>query len=82
MLELILLPLLALAALSALTMWCCCVVAGQADRRIEALERRQNRREAQTPENAQPPSPAELGGAEGTVTKAADGGPPARRGSS
>ena len=39
MLELILLPLLALAALSALTMWCCCVVAGRADRRMEALER-------------------------------------------
>ncbi|HIS51523.1 MAG TPA: hypothetical protein IAC15_02135 [Candidatus Onthomonas avicola] len=40
MLELILLPLLALAALAALTMWCCCVAAGRADRRMEELERR------------------------------------------
>lgn len=29
-----------LAALSALTMWCCCVVAGEADRRMEEMERR------------------------------------------
>ena len=28
-----------LSALSALTMWCCCVVAGEADRRMEELER-------------------------------------------
>ena len=28
-----------LAALSALTMWCCCVMAGEADRRMEELER-------------------------------------------
>lgn len=28
-----------LAALSALTMWYCCVVAGEADRRMEELER-------------------------------------------
>ena len=37
--ELILIPLLALSALSALTMWCCCVAAGEADRRMEALRR-------------------------------------------
>lgn len=35
-----------LAALSALTMWCCCVVAGEADRRMEALERQHKREEA------------------------------------
>ena len=28
-----------LAALSALTMWCCCVAAGEADRRMEELWR-------------------------------------------
>ena len=39
MIELILLPLLALAALSALTLYCCCVAAGRADRRMEELER-------------------------------------------
>lgn len=37
--ELILIPLLAIAALSALTLWCCCVVAGEADRRMEELWR-------------------------------------------
>lgn len=36
MIEIILVLLL---ALSALTMWCCCVVAGEADRRMEELER-------------------------------------------
>ena len=46
MIEIILVPLLALAALSALTMWCCCVVAGEADRRMEELERRRQRGEA------------------------------------
>ena len=46
MIELILLPLLALAALSALTLYCCCVVAGEADRRMEELERRRQRGEA------------------------------------
>ena len=40
MIEIILVPLLALAALSALTMWCCCVVAGDADRRMEELWRK------------------------------------------
>ena len=39
MIEIILVLLLALAALSALTMWCCCVAAGEADRRMEELER-------------------------------------------
>ena len=39
MIEIILVLLLALAALSALTMWCCCVVAGRADRRMEELWR-------------------------------------------
>ena len=28
-----------LAALAALTLYCCCVVAGEADRRMEELER-------------------------------------------
>lgn len=37
MIEIILVPLLALAALSALTMWCCCVVAGRADRLMKEL---------------------------------------------
>lgn len=35
-----------LAALSALTMWCCCVAAGEADRRMETLERQRKREEA------------------------------------
>ena len=46
MIEIILVLLLALAALSALTMWCCCVVAGEADRRMEALERQHKREKA------------------------------------
>ena len=46
MIEIILVLLLALAALSALTMWCCCVVAGEADRRMEELERQHKREEA------------------------------------
>lgn len=36
MIEIILVLLLALAALA---MWCCCVVAGEADRRMEELWR-------------------------------------------
>lgn len=40
MLEIALIPLLASAALSTLTMWCCCVVAGDADRRMEELCRK------------------------------------------
>lgn len=39
MIEIILVPLLALAELSALTLYCCCVMAGEADRRMEELER-------------------------------------------
>ena len=39
MIEIILVLLLALAALSALTLYCCCVVAGEADRQMEELER-------------------------------------------
>lgn len=46
MIEIILVPLLALAALSALTLYCCCVVAGEADRRMETLERQRKREEA------------------------------------
>ena len=46
MIEIILVPLLALAALAALTMWCCCVAAGRADRRMEELDRQHKREEA------------------------------------
>lgn len=48
MIEIILVPLLALAAL---TMWCCCVAAGEADRRMEELERQ--REEADSDAEAQ-----------------------------
>ena len=39
MVEIILVPLLASAALSALALYCCCVVAREADRRMEELWR-------------------------------------------
>ena len=38
--------LIILAALAALTLWCCCVAAGEADRRMETLERQRKREEA------------------------------------